>query len=126
AGPARGRLAAGWRAGAPAVALLATGAPSLNSWDTVLAGVGAVLGVAAVVIAAPLIASPVARIIAAPMAHGRRAAVTVHLARDNSACTPHRTAATAAILTIGLAAAGVVSILTTSARASAQDAIGAT
>ena len=124
--PSARRLAAGSALGAAAAALIVTGALAQGSQNTALAGAGAVLAVAALVTAAPLIAAPVARFTAAPVAHRRNASVVALLARDNCASNPRRTAATAAILTIGLAAAGAVSILTASAGASANYAIAAT
>jgi putative ABC transport system permease protein len=92
-----------------------------------LVGAGALLAVAGVVTAAPLIAGPAAHLITVPMAYvggrPRRVPVTVALARDNITANPHRTAVTAAILTIGLAAATALSIVATSARASARAVI---
>jgi len=130
----RGRLVAGIIGITAAVALLVTGSVAQSGRSAVFVGAGALLAIAALVTAAPLMAGPVAHLIAAPTAYlrgpsrgrSRGVAVAVALARDNSAANPRRTAATAAILTIGLAAAAAVSIVATSARASARDAIDGT
>jgi putative ABC transport system permease protein len=118
-------------------ALMAAGATAQGSRNTALAGAGAVLAAAAAITAAPLLAGPLARLATAPVTalaarpartlrRLRRAAVTAALARDNSAASPRRTAATAVILTIGLAAAATVSIIAASAAASAREAVTAT
>jgi putative ABC transport system permease protein len=129
----RGRLAAGITGLAIAAALIAAGLESQRSQNTALAAAGALAAVAAVVTAGPLIAGPLARLLAALAAPASRSArsrrphrggsVAVRLARDNAAQNPRRTAATAAILTIGLAAAATVAIVASSARASASEAI---
>jgi putative ABC transport system permease protein len=108
----RGRLVAGMTGFAAAVAAMVA---------------GALVGVAALVTAGPVLARPLSHLIAAPWARGggspRGGSVTAALARDNSAGNPRRTAATAAILTIGLAAAAAVSVIAASARASAAGTI---
>jgi putative ABC transport system permease protein len=134
-GRSRGRLAAGITGFAAAAALLVTGFTSAGSQNTLLAGGGALAAVIALVIAGPLLARPVARLVTAPLTHrrgwarhgwARRAGITAALARDNSAQNPYRTAATAAILAIGLAAAAMISVIAGSARASALDAVTST
>jgi putative ABC transport system permease protein len=124
----RGRLLAGIIGLAVAVAAMVTGFLAQSSQDTMLVGAGAILAVAALVTAGPVIAGPVARLVAAPLAHGRGSPgtgrVTVRLACDNSTRNPRLSAATAAILTVGLAAAAAVSIIAASAHAAAADATG--
>jgi putative ABC transport system permease protein len=123
--PSRGRIAAGIAGIAAAVALTTTGFAAQGGQNTTLAGAGALVAVAALVVAGPLIAGPVAHLVAAPLGRwpSRRGSVTAALARDNAARNPRRSAATAAILTIGLAAAATVSIIAASARASAAGAV---
>jgi putative ABC transport system permease protein len=134
----RGRIIAALAGLGSGAALMAAGATAQGSRNTALAGAGALLAAAAAVTAAPLLAGPVARLATAPVTAlaarpagasrqpARRPAVTAALARDNSAASPRRTAATAAILTIGLAAAVAVSIIAASAAASARQAVTAT
>ena len=126
----RGRLVAGITGIAAAVAAMVAGVVSPSSQNTALAGAGALVGVAALVTAGPVLARPLSHLITAPWARGggspRGGSVTAALARDNSAGNPRRTAATAAILTIGLAAAAAVSVIASSARASAAGAIDGT
>jgi putative ABC transport system permease protein len=124
------RLAAGITGLAAAAALMVAGFLSQSSQNTALAGAGALAAIAGLVMAGPPIAGPLARLIAAPIASGRRpprgGSVTVRLARAAAARNPRRTAATASTLTIGLAAAAAASIIAASARASARDAITST
>ena len=54
----------------------------------------------------------------------RRGAVPARLARDNAAGNPRRTAASAAVLVVGVSIAAAISVIAASARASAQDAVG--
>ncbi|MDQ2815263.1 MAG: ABC transporter permease, partial [Actinomycetota bacterium] len=123
----RGRLTAGITGLAAGTGAMVTGFASQSSQNTVLVGAGALVASAALVTTGPAIAGPVARLVAVPLALARRShrggRVCVRLARDNSARNPRLTAATAAILTIGLAAAAAVSIVAASARASAADAV---
>ena len=127
---ARGRLIAALAGALGAVALMVTGSLSYTSLDTVIAAAGSLAALAAVLAAGPVISGPAARLIAAPAARGRRpghrGSVTAALARDNAAVNPRRTAALAGILTAGLATAVTVSIIATSAQASARDAVSAT
>jgi putative ABC transport system permease protein len=126
----RGRLIAAITGLAAAIALMVTGSLIQDSMNTALTGAGAIAALAALVTAGPLLARPIATLIAAPAAHrrgpGHRANVPVLLARDNATRDPRRTATLAAILTIGLATATAVSIIAASAQASAQDAINTT
>jgi putative ABC transport system permease protein len=97
-----------------------------------LTAVGAVGLAAASVIAAPLLAGPVARLLAVASAGQRRSrcrrggAVAIGLARDNMAVSSGRTATVGAILVVGLAAAAAVSVISTSARSAGQRAVSAT
>jgi len=134
----RDRVIAGGAGLGGAAALMLAGVTAEGRPNIALAGAGELLAAAALVVAAPLLAPPVARLATAPvtgLAAGlagapwrpiRRAAVTATLARENTVSSPSRAAATAAILTIGLAAAATVSIIAASAAASARDAITAT
>jgi putative ABC transport system permease protein len=123
-----GRLAAALAALCLAAVLVAAGLLSLTSQSTVLVGAGALAGIAALVIAGPLIAGPLAHVLTAPMARDRpmlgRRGVTARLARDNTTANLRRTAATAATLIIGLAVAATALVIAASARASVRDAIG--
>jgi putative ABC transport system permease protein len=129
-GRSLGRLAAGVTGFSLAAALMTTGLLAQTSQSTALISVGALAGIAALVAAGPLIAGPLAHVIAAPVARDpsshRRGSVTGRLARDNTTRNPRRTAATAATLTIGLAVAATVGIIAASARTSVQDAINST
>ncbi|MGH9223949.1 MAG: FtsX-like permease family protein, partial [Acidimicrobiales bacterium] len=78
-------------------------------------GATAVLGGLATL--APLLAGPVAQVIAAPLS--RVLGEPARLGRDNATRNPRRTATTATALTIGLGLIGVVSIMAASMRASA-------
>jgi putative ABC transport system permease protein len=126
----RGRLIAGITGLAAAAGLLAAGSLTGGSMNVKLAGAGAVLALAAAVSCGPQLARPAAMLIPARVTRcrrpGRRANVPVLLARDNTALDPRRTAALAGILTVGLATAATVSIIATSAQASARDAVTAT
>ncbi|MCW2723082.1 MAG: putative transport system integral rane protein [Frankiales bacterium] len=79
-----------------------------------LLGVGCILTFLAVAALAPLLSTPVARILGAPMT--RR--VPGRLGRLNAMRNPRRTATTAAALMIGLAMVGAVSLVGASAKAS--------
>jgi len=134
----RGRVMAGLAGLGGGAALMVAGAIAQGGSNIALSGSGAVLALAAAVTAAPLLAgaaarlaiTPLAALVAWPTGASRRSArwvaVPAGLARDNSAASPRRTAATAAILTIGLAAAAAGSIVAASAAASASDAVTAT
>jgi putative ABC transport system permease protein len=118
--------------------LMVAGATGQGHLSIALAGAGDLLAAVAAVVAAPLLAAPVARLATASVTRLvagpadalsrpiRSLGVSVALARENCASNPRRAAATAAILAIGLAAAAIVSIIAASAAASARDAITAT
>ncbi|MGW6257122.1 ABC transporter permease [Streptomyces sp. NPDC055085] len=104
-GASRGRAIHGGGLAALAVALTLTGVlltPSL--W---LAGLGALLALAAFVVLGPVASSTAVRVLGAPVARLR--GVTGGLARRNALRSPRRTAATAGALMIGVA---VVSLFT--------------
>ncbi|WP_415938906.1 ABC transporter permease [Streptomyces sp. 039-1] len=104
-GASRGRAITGGGLAALAVALTLTGVlltPSL--W---LAGLGALLALAAFVVLGPVASSSAVRVLGAPVARLR--GVTGGLARRNALRSPRRTAATAGALMIGVA---VVSLFT--------------
>ncbi|MFF4555881.1 ABC transporter permease [Streptomyces sp. NPDC001422] len=104
-GASRGRAITGGGLAALAVALTLTGVlltPSL--W---LAGLGALLALAAFVVLGPVASSTAVRVLGAPVARLR--GVTGGLARRNALRSPRRTAATAGALMIGVA---VVSLFT--------------
>jgi len=123
-----GRLVAALAALCLAAGLVTAGLLAQTSQSTVLAGGGALAGIAALVIAGPLIAGPLAHLMTAPMTDGPgrpgRDGVTARLARDNTTGNLRRTAATASTLVIGLAVAGTVIVIAASASASVQNAIG--
>ncbi len=77
--------------------------------------VGAFLGMS---VLAPLVASPAARVLAAPFR-----GITGKLARENTIRQPRRTASTASALMIGVALVAFVSIFAASIQASVADSI---
>ena len=113
-----------------AVVLLALGAvmiapafgsePSSDQIPTVGAGLGVLL--LAVLVAGPVIARPLARVIGAglPLIKG----ITGRLSRENAMRSPRRTASTASALIIGVALVSFISIFASSAKASINAAIG--
>jgi putative ABC transport system permease protein len=127
AGRSGRRLAAGLAGLLVATALVIIGILARTSQDLVLISAGALVGLAALVAAGPVLAGPLSRVITAPVTRVRRSRgrsdITTRLARDNATANPRRTAATAATLVVGLAIAATGSIIAASARASVQDAI---
>ncbi len=113
-----------------AVALLALGffaispafgdEPASDQIPTVGAGLGVLL--LAVLVAGPVIARPLARVVGAglPLIKG----ITGRLARENAMRSPRRTASTASDLIIGVALVSFISIFASSAKASINAAIG--
>ncbi|MCW2776762.1 MAG: hypothetical protein JWN17_487, partial [Frankiales bacterium] len=79
-----------------------------------LLGVGCVLTFLAVAALAPLLSTPVARLLGAPLTHR----VPGRLGRLNAMRNPRRTATTAAALMVGLAMVSAVSLVGASAKAS--------
>jgi putative ABC transport system permease protein len=114
--------------GAVGIAMLGVGAVlatvgvtgSSVSWLTFAAG--AVLLVLGALLAAPLAARPVVRVVAAPfvMVSG----TVGRLARENVLRVPRRTATTASALMIGLALIGGISVVAQSTKASISDVVG--
>ncbi|MBK5223807.1 MAG: ABC transporter permease [Acidimicrobiia bacterium] len=84
-------------------------------------GLGAVLLLVALVVLGPVIARPAAKLFGAPLSALR--GTPGHLARENAARSPKRTASTAAALMIGVALVGFITIFAESARASIDDQI---
>ena len=84
-------------------------------------GVGVLTTFAGLAVLAPLAAPSAARALGAPLV--RWLGEPGRLARENAMRNPHRTATTAAALTIGLGLIGVVAILAASMKASAQQAV---
>lgn len=92
---------------------------ALGLWEArsiLVVGIGALVAVIGIAMLVPLIASPLARFIGAPLPLIE--GVTGQLAKENSARNPRRTAATASALMIGIAVVGVVATLASSALAS--------
>jgi putative ABC transport system permease protein len=83
--------------------------------------VGAVLVVVGAIVAAPAVARPVVRVVAAPfVAFGGSVS---RMSRENALRNPRRTATTAAALMIGLALMAGVSVIAASMRASVSDLV---
>lgn len=89
------------------------------TWAVV--GVGAVVVVLGVLVAAPLLTRPVVRVVCAPFVV--LTGTVGRLARENSLRNARRTAATATALTIGLAVMAGLSVLVSSAKASISDLV---
>lgn len=70
----------------------------------------------------PVLAGPIVRVIAWPIA--ARGGATGSLARENATRSPKRTAATASALMVGVALVGFITVLAASTKASIDDAIG--
>lgn len=85
------------------------------------AGLAMVVILIAVVVLGPLIARPVARLLGWPLSVLR--GTPGHLARENAARSPKRTASTAAALMIGVALVGFITIFAESAKASIDQQI---
>lgn len=115
------RLAAAIGGIMAAVVLILAGARAQGGQGPALAVAGALAAIAGLASAGPTLA----RLAAVRPGPGRRASVTVSLARDNAARNPRRTTALTAVLMTGLGTAIAVSIIAASAQASAQDAITA-
>lgn len=85
-------------------------------------GLGVLLLIVAVLIAGPIIATPVARLVGSPLPAVR--GITGTLARQNAVRSPRRTAATASALIIGVALVAFITIFANSAQQSVNQAIG--
>jgi putative ABC transport system permease protein len=112
--PGRGNLRRGTVVGAvlllPGLSLLVVGLRGRLP----LLGIGCILTFLAVAALAPLLSTPTARVLGAPLTHR----VPGRLGRLNAMRNPRRTATTAAALMIGLAMVSAVSLVGASAKAS--------
>ena len=115
------------RRGVIGILVLAAGAAlltwqvTLDKTDWLLAGVGAAVLVIGALVAAPLAAKPVVRVIAWPfIAFG---GVVGRLAGQNALRVPRRTANTASALMIGLALVAALSVVAASVKASVADLV---
>ncbi|WP_088319021.1 ABC transporter permease [Kineosporia sp. R_H_3] len=86
-----------------------------------LVGPGALLVVLGAIVAAPVIARPVIRVVAAPFA--ATLGVVGRLARENALRVPRRTATTASALMIGLALISALGVVAQSTKASVADLV---
>ncbi|MET9890572.1 FtsX-like permease family protein [Streptomyces sp. NPDC006465] len=118
-GASRGRAAVGGGLAALAVGVTLTGVlltPSL--W---LAGLGAVLALAAFVVLGPVASSTAVRVLGAPLVKLR--GVTGGLARRNALRSPKRTAATAGALMIGVAVVSLFTVFGASLKATMDQTV---
>jgi putative ABC transport system permease protein len=100
------------------LAVLFSGASGNGTQAAEVVGLGAVLGLIAVVILAPLVAKPIVHVVAAPI---RRLFGPVgKLASENAGRNPRRTAATASAIMIGLALVTAVGVLASSIKSSVK------
>lgn len=104
------------------VALSALGLTSTvnNELQFVGAGLLCIL-ISVAVILGPLLAGPASRALSWPFRLG--GSVTAHLASENAARNPRRTATTAAALTVGVTLVVVIAVLATSIKSSVSDEI---
>ena len=86
-----------------------------------LAGLGAVLTMAGVVVVGPVVAKPVSGVIGSPLARLR--GVTGVLARRNAMRNPRRTSGSAAALMIGVSVVSLFTVFAASLRASVDDRV---
>ncbi len=109
-----GRGIAGAVALALAVVLVTAGA--LQGGDGLRTlGIGALIGLLALVVVAPVVTGPICRTLGRPLSSVR--GVPGSLARDNAVRNPARTAATASALMIGVGLVAFVTVFAASARA---------
>jgi putative ABC transport system permease protein len=99
--------------------VVAAVAPADVVWG--LFGLGALLTLVGVLVAAPLATRPVVRVVAAPFVAVTR--VVGRLARENALRVPRRTSTTASALLIGLALVSAVSVAAQSTKASVADLV---
>jgi len=116
------RLAAGAALTAAGVAALVVCVVAHPGPAALIAGAGALVTVFGVNLLAPAFIRPVVTAIGALL--GRLPGRTGRLARDNARHNPRRTAATAAALTIGLAAVAGTTVLIQSVRAATDASVG--
>jgi putative ABC transport system permease protein len=100
------------------LAVLFGGASGDGTKAAEIVGLGAVLGLVAVVILAPLAAKPLVNVIAAPIRW--LFGPVGKLASENASRNPRRTAATASAIMIGLALVTAVGVLASSIKASVK------
>jgi putative ABC transport system permease protein len=93
------------------------------SGTTILSGLGALAAVLGVMVLGPVLATPLCRAVAAPLA--RVFGFAARLARDNLLDNPRRSAATMAALTVGLVLAAGTGVLAASAAGSVRAGIQA-
>ena len=122
---ARDRSATSWRRVAAGATVTAGGAAALSlgllsrlEGALVPVGLGILMVLVGIAVLGPVIARPASRLIGAPLP--AVAGMTGTLARENAVRNPKRTAATAAALMIGVSLVAFITILTASAKASAQ------
>jgi putative ABC transport system permease protein len=101
------------------LAVWAALAPADVRWS--LFGLGAALVVLGVLVAAPLAARPVVRVVTAPFV--ALSGTVGRIARENTLRMPRRTASTASALLIGLALVATVSVAAQSTKASVSDLV---
>ncbi|MFC7258574.1 ABC transporter permease [Streptomyces lutosisoli] len=118
-GASRGRAIAGGGLGALAIALTLTGV--LVSTSLWLAGLGAVLALAAFVVLGPVASSAAVRVLGSPLDKLR--GVTGGLARRNALRSPKRTAATASALMIGVAVVSLFTVFGASLKATMDQTV---
>lgn len=114
--PTRARVVAGVVTVALGVVALFSGLFTEGSGALARVGLGALLTFVGVTILGPVLASPIARVLGAPLP--RFKGMTGQLARENALRNPKRTATTAAALMIGVALIGFITVFASSAKAS--------
>jgi putative ABC transport system permease protein len=113
----QGRLVVGAAAGVAGLAILLTGVLGGGDRPLITVGLGAVGILVSLAVLTPLAATPVSRVLGAPLV--RFLGEPAFLGRENAMRSPRRTASTAAALMIGIGLVGVVAILAASVKASA-------
>ena len=117
--PRRERLAGGVATASAGGAIVLLGVLGRGRWPLMFVGSGAVL--VGVVLLAPFVAAPAARLIGAPLV--RVLGWPALLGRQNALRSPRRTAGTASALMVGIGLVGVVAVLGASMKASAKRTI---
>jgi putative ABC transport system permease protein len=113
------RLVIGGSVIALGAALMAAGL--FSGGGVAAVGLGAATVFIGVAVLGPIIATPVSKVIGAPLP--RLKGMAGSLARENAMRNPRRTSATAAALMIGVALVGFITILASSTKASIDDAV---
>lgn len=96
-------------------------ARGIASKDVTPIGFGAIVTLIGMIIAGPVVARPLSRVLGFPAL--RLKGVTGRLARDNAMRNPRRTSGTAAALMVGVAVVSVFTVLAASLKATADDQI---